>query len=54
MVLEDLHVNDVYYGKYCRSCKYRDRDSDEDPCLECLAEKFNSWSNKPIKYEENK
>lgn len=44
----------VYFGIYCKSCKYADESEDTEPCAECLAEPVNQYSHKPVKYEERK
>jgi hypothetical protein len=44
----------VYFGTYCKGCKYADKSEDTEPCTECLAEPVNQYSHKPVKYEERK
>lgn len=47
----------VEFDDYCKVCKYRDRESYEDPCNECLENPVNVGSEKPVNYkkdEENK
>ncbi len=42
----------VRFDKYCKTCKYRELDEAEDPCHECLQTPVNTFSMKPIHYEE--
>lgn len=52
----DESYKEVYFSEYCKTCKHRDEDENDVncPCYECLAEPVNSYSHKPIKYEESK
>lgn len=43
----------VDFGKYCKTCEYRDLDEWLDPCNECLDNPVNEHSKKPINYEED-
>lgn len=45
---------EVYFGEYCKQCKFSDVDDIKDPCNECLSESFNFQSHKPTKYVQNK
>lgn len=38
----------VRFDIYCKECKYKDTDENEDPCNECLAEPVNEYSKKPV------
>lgn len=49
--MEDVY-KEVYFDKYCSTCKYKDLPEEEDPCDECLAETVNLYSHKPVKWEE--
>lgn len=42
---------EVYFGQYCKSCKWRDKAEDEGPCDDCLNEPMNVNSHKPVCYE---
>lgn len=44
---------EVYFDKYCPTCKYKDLKESEDPCYECLDEPGNVDSHKPVKWEES-
>lgn len=43
---------EVYFDKYCNSCKYAEYEEDKDPCDECLKQPVNTYSHKPTQYEE--
>ena len=39
-------TKEVLYYKYCGICKFKDVKADEDPCNECLATPYNTYSHK--------
>lgn len=43
---------EVYFDKYCKSCKHKKCEENEEPCDECLSEPTNLYTHKPVKYEE--
>lgn len=43
---------EVYFGDYCKTCKYEKNLESEDPCYDCLNEPVNEDSHKPIRWEE--
>lgn len=43
---------EVYYGQYCRTCKYRNRSEVKDPCNKCLNEPWNIDSHKPTQWKK--
>lgn len=45
---------EVYFEKYCRTCKWISKPEIEDPCNECLSNPSNEDSHKPVNYEEDK
>lgn len=47
----DDNYKEVYFDKYCETCKYKDADEKDDPCRDCLGEPVNSYSHKPVKYK---
>ena len=49
--MED-NYKEVYFARYCITCKYKDKPEEEDPCYDCLAEPVNLYSHKPVKYED--
>lgn len=42
----------VEFDKYCNKCKYKDADTNVDPCNECLSNPVNTYSRKPVKFVE--
>ena len=48
----DSLFKEVYFHKYCRTCKYFRTEEDKDPCNECLNEPVNEYSHKPVNYVE--
>lgn len=42
---------EVYFDKYCQSCKHNNTKEYKDPCNDCLAEPNNINSHRPIRYE---
>ena len=48
----ELKDKEVYFGVYCKTCKHKDKKEDEDPCWDCLAEPKNTYSHKPVYWEE--
>lgn len=42
---------EVYFNKYCKSCKYADLTEYKSPCNECLEESSNDYSHKPVNYK---
>ncbi len=47
------NTKEVYFYKYCKSCKHYKLEESEDPCHTCLATAANVNSHKPVCYEEN-
>lgn len=45
-------LKEVYYDKYCESCKHKELKDWKDPCNECLETPVNYQSHKPVKWEE--
>lgn len=43
---------EVYFDKYCNSCKNKNTDEVKDPCNECLDNPSNVNSHKPVNYED--
>ena len=42
---------EVYFDKYCKTCKHCKKGENEDPCDECLAVPMNANSHKPVNWE---
>lgn len=47
-------MKEVYFDRYCKTCRHAKKTEDESPCDECLAEPVNQYSHKPFKYDEVK
>lgn len=43
-------TKEVYFDKYCKTCKYWELGSGEDPCNDCLANPSNENSHKPVRW----
>jgi len=48
----EYNYKEVYYGHYCKTCKFFDKKETDDPCDECLESPVNLYSHKPVNYEE--
>ena len=42
--------NEVLFGEYCKTCKYKNYAETDSPCAECLAEPVNLYSHKPVNW----
>ena len=49
--MEDAY-KEVYFNKYCETCKFKDTKEEDEPCDECLTYPVNTHSHKPINYEK--
>lgn len=50
-IMEDAY-KEVYFGEYCKNCKYWEKKENEEPCDECLENPVNLYSHKPVNYKE--
>ena len=50
-IMEDVY-KEVYFGEYCKKCKYLEKKENEEPCDECLENPVNLYSHKPVNYKE--
>lgn len=50
--MEDEVYKEVYFDKYCGTCKNKDVKEIDDPCNDCLSEPTNLNSHKPVRWEE--
>lgn len=48
-----MAIKEVYFNKYCKTCKYYENRENEDPCYDCLDQGWNEDSHKPINYKED-
>ena len=44
---------EVYFDRYCRSCKHKEINESAEPCHDCLNEPVNVYSHKPVMYEKS-
>ena len=44
----EYDLKQVHFNEYCHTCKYANKNEDEDPCDECLAHPVNLYSHKPV------
>lgn len=49
--MEDVY-KEVYFNKYCESCKHKELPKKNDPCHECLNNPVNLYSHKPVNWKE--
>lgn len=49
MIGDEKHVD---FEKWCNTCKYKDLDSYEEPCIDCLDYPSNVDSTKPVMWKE--
>lgn len=49
--MNDICNKFVAFDEYCKTCKYRDKLEEEEPCFECLTEPVNQYSRKPVRWE---
>lgn len=47
------NLKEVYFYKYCNTCKFRSTYDDDNPCDECLSIPARENSHKPEYYEED-
>ena len=47
-----MDYKEVYFDKYCKTCKHESKKEDETPCDICLEEATNLNSHKPVEWEE--
>ena len=46
----DDEYKEVYYHKYCKTCKYSKVKDTDEPCDECLDNPVNLNSHKPVNW----
>ena len=49
--MEDSY-KEVYFGVYCKQCKHELKDEADEPCHDCLNEPVNTYSHKPVYFEQ--
>lgn len=48
----DDNYLEVYFDKYCKTCKHKNKKDYEDPCSDCMSEPSNLNSHRPVYWEE--
>ena len=51
--MEEIY-KEVYFNEYCKTCMHKGIKEADEPCAECLTYPANTYSHKPINYEEKK
>lgn len=41
----------VYFGDYCKACRFESCPESEDPCDECLEYPVNLYSHRPVNWK---
>ena len=49
--MED-NYKEVYFGEYCKTCKYFKMNETDEPCDDCLNNPVNLDSHKPVRYKK--
>lgn len=49
--MESGNVKEVYFDKWCPSCKYQGNSESDDPCWDCLEQGWNVDSHRPILWD---
>ena len=50
----DNDYKEVYFDKYCKTCKHSKKKDNEEPCDECLESPTNLNSHRPVCWEEKR
>ena len=45
---------EVYFDKYCKTCEHEKLKETDHPCDACLTETVNTYSHKPVCWEDKK
>lgn len=43
--------NEILFCEYCKTCKHKLCDCEDEPCCDCLATPVNYYSHKPVLWE---
>lgn len=49
--MNDENLQEVYYNRYCKTCKHKKLPEEADPCDECLSNPVNYATHKPMNWE---
>lgn len=50
--MDNQDYKEVYFDKYCTTCKHKSKKEAESPCDICLEAPINLESHKPVKWEK--
>ena len=50
--MDEQAYKEVYFDKYCKTCKHKSLKETEAPCDECLGEPLNWNTHRPVKYDK--
>ena len=45
------YVKDLYFGLYCKTCRYYFMPANKRPCRDCIGEPLNQETHRPQKWE---
>lgn len=48
--MNDENLQEVYYDRYCKTCKHKKLPEEADPCDECLSNPVNYATHKPMNW----
>lgn len=51
MVTQGETHQEVYFDVYCKTCKHKDSEETDKPCVMCLENPTNLYSHKPTHWE---
>ena len=54
VVIMEINAEKPVKFEYCNTCIHKEKLETDDPCEDCLNTFVNTWSHKPIYYEEEK
>lgn len=46
-------MKEVRFDIWCSKCVHKDKSEAEDPCYDCLADPVNTYSRKPVYFEDD-
>lgn len=49
--MENTDVKDLYFGLYCKTCRYYFMPANKRPCRDCIGEPLNQETHRPQKWE---
>lgn len=46
-------MKEVRFDIWCSKCVHKDKSEAEDPCYDCLSDPVNTYSRKPVYFEDD-